>query len=155
MIKALSGYVFGVLLDNNSDGEEQVPVPLVDSHTLERVVAFCVHYGQERTKELAKPLVSANLAELVQPFYAEFVSSLGPTELFAVTEAANFMDIRPFLDLCGARIASLVKGQTAEQIRANLGIPSPSAFSAAEEAAVNEENKWISEIKVESESTMV
>jgi len=50
------------------------------------------------------------------------------------------MDIKPLLDLCCAKVASMIKGKTPEQIRLQLGIVND--FTPEEEAAVREENKW-------------
>jgi S-phase kinase-associated protein 1 len=84
------------------------------------------------------------LGELVQPFYATFITSLDQSALYELTLAANFMDIKPLLDLCCARIASFIKGKTPEQIRTNLNIPND--FTPEEEAAVKAENKWAEDL---------
>ena len=63
--------------------------------------------------------------------------------LFALILAANFMDIRPLLDLTCAKVASMIKGKTPEQIRQVFNIVND--FSPDEEAKVREENKWCEE----------
>ena len=65
--------------------------------------------------------------------------------VFHLTLAANYLDIRPLVDLCSAKIASLIKGKTPEEIRANLNIVND--FSAEEEAVVREENRWVEELR--------
>ena len=64
--------------------------------------------------------------------------------LFHLTLAANYLDIKPLLDLCSAKIASMIKDKTVEQIRVNLDIVND--FTPEEEAKVREENKWIEEL---------
>jgi len=54
------------------------------------------------------------------------------------------MDIRPLLDLCCAKIASLIKGKSPEEIRNNLNIVND--FSPEEEAKVREENRWADDL---------
>lgn len=73
-----------------------------------------------------------------------FITSLDNETLMHLTLAANYLDIRPLLDLCSARIASFIKGKSVEEIRKNLGIVVD--FTPEEEAAVREENKWADEL---------
>lgn len=63
--------------------------------------------------------------------------------LFNLTLAANYLDIKPLLDLCCAKIASMIKNKTPEEIRVNLDIVND--FSPEEEAQLRQENKWVEE----------
>lgn len=65
-------------------------------------------------------------------------------ELYRLTIAANSLDNHPLLDLCSAKIASMIKDKTVEQIRINLDIVND--FTPEEEIKVREENKWIEEL---------
>jgi S-phase kinase-associated protein 1 len=58
--------------------------------------------------------------------------------------ASNYLDIKPLLDLCCAKIASFIKNKTPEEIRVNLDIIND--FSPEEEAQVRNENKWVDEV---------
>lgn len=91
-----------------------------------------------------KPLQSPNLDMLVQPFYVSYISEGDKDTLFHLTMAANYMDIKPLLDLCCARIASFIKGKTPEEIRTNLDIVCD--FSPEEEAQVRAENRWAEDL---------
>lgn len=57
--------------------------------------------------------------------------------------AANYMDIKPLLDLTCATVASMIKGKTPEEIRKTFNIVND--FTPEEEAQVREENKWCEE----------
>ena len=50
------------------------------------------------------------------------------------------MDIKPLLDLTCAKVASMIKGKTAEEIRVVFNIKND--FTPEEEAQVMEENGW-------------
>ena len=50
------------------------------------------------------------------------------------------MDIKDLLDLTCAKVASLIKGKTPEEIREMFGIEND--FTPEEEQAIKEENKW-------------
>ena len=89
-----------------------------------------------------QPLKSANMSEVVQEWYANFVN-VDQEVLFELILAANFMDIKPPLDLTCATVASMIKGKTPEEIRKTFNITND--FTPEEEAVVREENKWCEE----------
>jgi len=59
------------------------------------------------------------------------------------TQASNYMDIQPLLDLTCKTVASMIKGKSPEQIRADFNIKSD--FTPEEEAEVRSENAWCEE----------
>ena len=85
---------------------------------------------------------SANMAEVVQEWYSNFVA-VDQEVLFELILAANYMGIKPLLDLTCATVASMIKGKTPEEIRKTFNITND--FTPAEEAQVREENKWCEE----------
>jgi S-phase kinase-associated protein 1 len=109
---------------------------------LRHVVEFCNHYVEEPMNEIEKPLRSANMHEVVQSWYADFVTIEQET-LFELILAANYMDIKPLLDLTCATVASMIKGKTPEEIRQTFNIVND--FTPEEEAQVRAENKWCEE----------
>jgi len=78
---------------------------------------------------------------LVQPFYSKYIIDLDNERLAHLTLAANYLDIKPLLDLCCARITSFIKGKTPQEIRTNLGIVVD--MTPEEVAQIEEENKWV------------
>jgi S-phase kinase-associated protein 1 len=133
------------MLEDIEEGDEEVteiPLPNVKSQILKKVIDFCQHYKEEPMNEIEKPLKSSEMSEVVQRWYADFVAVEQPV-LFELILAANFMDIKPLLDLTCATVASMIKGKTPEEIRQTFNITND--FSPEEEAQVREENKWCEE----------
>jgi len=132
------------LIDESADDDEaqEIPLPNVKSTILALVIEFMNHYESEKMTEIEKPLKSANMAEVVQDWYAKFVAVEQET-LFELILAANYMDIKPLLDLTCATVASMIKGKTPEEIRKTFNIVND--FTPEEEAQVREENKWCEE----------
>ena len=60
--------------------------------------------------------------------------------LFEVTMAANYLDVKPLLELCCAKVASLIKGKSVEETRQFFNLAND--FSPEEEAQIMEENRW-------------
>jgi len=92
--------------------------------------------------EIEKPLKSQNMQDVVQKWYADFVN-VEQVLLFELILAANYLDIKPLLDLTCATVASMIKGKSPEDIRATFNIKND--FSPEEEAQVRDENKWCEE----------
>lgn len=72
------------------------------------MIEFCKHYKEDPMNEIEKPLKSANMHDVVQDWYAKFVEVQQET-LFELILAANYMDIKPLLDLTCATVASMIK----------------------------------------------
>lgn len=132
------------MIDEDQDDEDpqEIPLPNVKSAILAKVIEFLQHYKVEAMTEIEKPLKSSNMAEVIQEWYAAFVE-VDQEILFEMILAANYMDIKPLLDLTCASVASMVKGKTPEEIRKCFNIVND--FTPEEEAHVREENKWCEE----------
>ena len=83
---------------------------------------------------------TSNLAEIVDEWYAKFIDVEKMDDLIDVVVASNFLDIDPLIELSCAKLASLIKGKSAEEIRKKFGIEND--FTPEEEAQIREENKW-------------
>ena len=132
------------MIDEDQDDEDpqEIPLPNVKSAILAKVVEYLQHYNVEAMTEIEKPLKSSNMTEVIQEWYATFVE-VDQEILFEMILAANYMDIKPLLDLTCASVASMIKGKTPEEIRKCFNIVND--FTPEEEAQVREENKWCEE----------
>ncbi|KAH8073358.1 hypothetical protein JL720_10949 [Aureococcus anophagefferens] len=122
------------MIPEEADEEEEaqeIPLPNVKSHVLAKVIEFCRRYAEEPMSEIEKPLKSANMHEVVQEWYANYVD-VDQELLFELILAANYMDIKPLLDLTCATVASMIKGKTPEEIRKTFNIVND--FTPEEEA---------------------
>jgi len=131
------------MIDEEADDDvQEIPLPNVKAVVLKKVIEFCTHHKDDPMHEIEKPLKSVNMADVVQPWYADFVN-VEQVMLFELILAANYMDIKPLLDLTCATTASMIKGKTPEEIRQTFNITND--FSPEEEAQVREENRWCEE----------
>eukprot|EP00501_MAST-03F_sp_TOSAG23-6_P001210 GSMAST32.ASY1.ANO1.1254.1 assembled CDS len=108
--------------DDSDNDEQEIPLPNVKSEVLGKVIEFCKHH-------IEKPLKSSKMEDVEL--------------LFELILAANYMDIKSLLDLTCAKVASMIKGKTPEEIRKTFNIVND--FTPEEEAKVREENKWCEE----------
>jgi len=138
---ALQSELVKTMVEGDKD-EKEIPLPNVKGNVLKRVVDYMNHHADNPAKEIEKPLKSANMTEVVSKWDAEFVD-VDQEMLFELILAANYMDIKPLLDLTCAKVASMIKGKTPEQIRKTFNIAND--FTPEEEEAVRAENKWAEE----------
>ena len=83
---------------------------------------------------ITTPLKSSKIEELVQPWYADFVK-VEQALLFEMVTAANFMDIKPLLDLTCLAVSILIKGKSAAELREMFNIASNEGETAEPAAA--------------------
>ena len=122
---------------SGSSAEWSLETPLT-SKQLRACLEFMTHHAYKRLPEIERPLKSVELKDLVPEWDAAFVD-LELEELYQLILAADFLDIKPLLDLACAKVATFIKGKTTVELRKVLNIRSD--YTAAEEAAVREENK--------------
>merc|ERR1712048_1119795 len=89
-------------------------------------------------KEIEKPLKSQNMRDVCSEWDANFIE-VDQETLFELILAANYMDVKALLDLTCAKVASMIKGKTPEEIRTKFNIQND--FTPEEEEAVRAENK--------------
>lgn len=135
-----SQLVKGILEDYPDDPE--VPVNNVKSKILEKLKIYLEHYENSEPKDIERPLSSQNFKDCVEEWDYNFIDVELDT-VFEIILAANYMDIKSLLELASAKIASIIKGKTTEEIRTVFNIQSD--FTQEEENQIIEENKWCME----------
>lgn len=115
-----SGLLKGLLADYEKGSE--IPMPDIRGDVLKKTVEYLVHYKETEPKEIPKPLPTTNLLDVTDEWDVTFINSVDLDTTFDIINAANYMDIKSLLDLSCAKIASLMKGKSAEEIRTMFNI---------------------------------
>lgn len=131
------------LLSKRMVGSDVLKFPKIQGSALEKLVEFCSLVGVVPMGEIEKPLRSPNLSDLVPKVYADF-TDIAQDVLFQLIDLANQFDCPQLLDLTSAKVASMIKGKTPEEIRRTFNIVND--FTPEEEAQVREENRWTEEV---------
>ena len=111
-----------------------VPVPMVDSSTLVKVIAYLKYH--QRAEEETVP-------EDEQTRWDMDYIKVDDEMLFNTILAANYLDIKPLLDLTCKAVADEIKGKSPEEIRVRFNIKND--FTPEEEEEVKRENAWCEE----------
>merc|ERR1712020_507271 len=112
------------------DENEIVPLPNVNAAILKKIIAWCTtHYKNDQSESSEWDL------EYLQ---------IDDGTLFELILAANYLDISQLLDVCCKQVANMIKGKSAEEIRARFNIQND--FTKAEEEQIRKENEWCEEL---------
>jgi len=82
------------------------------------VTEYLIHHNGKEPAEIAKPVRSVKMHKIVEdPWDAEFTNKMSKREIFQVILAANYIDCQSLLHLGCAKIGTLIKGKSPEEIR--------------------------------------
>ena len=132
--------VKGIIEDYPDDAE--VPLNNIKSNILKKIKEYLEHYENAEPKEIERPLQSQNFKECVDEWDFNYIE-VGLDFIFELILGANYMDIKPLLELASAKVASIIKGKSTEEIRKTFNITND--FTPEEEQQIIEENKWCME----------
>jgi len=135
-IAKMSKAVANMLEDLGDEDGMEIPLASVSAVMLNKILEYCTHYDG-----VLPPIKEDKFADL-EPWDKEFCN-LDQAVLFELILAANFLDIKPLLEIGCKTIADMIKGKTPEEIRKHFNIVND--FTPEEEAEIIKENNWINE----------
>ena len=115
-VAEMSVLIKEMLADDEEDESPEIPLPNVQKEILDKVVEFCTHHVNDPMAEIDKPLKSNVMTDVVSDWDANFID-VEQSTLFSIILAANYLDLPSLLDLSCAKVASMIKGKTPEEIR--------------------------------------
>ena len=128
---------------NDYPKEVSFPLNEIDEKNGEKIKEFLTHFDGVAPAEIEKPLTSNDMKTLTDEWSANFVDKMPLEDLVNLTVAANYMGINSLLDLCCAKIASLCKDKSEDEIFKTFNITE--TFTEEDKNKIKEENKWIDE----------
>lgn len=132
-------------IENEDDETQTVDVIRVSTDCLSKVVDFLKHNDEEQMLEIPTPLNGNTFEEVMtQTWFQEFVDENNTSQdmLFELLTAANYMGIKPLLDLACLKVTFQLNGKNAEEIRTILNLPE---LTPEEEVQARSEHPWIFE----------
>lgn len=111
--------------------EDEFPIPKVNSLTLKLVVEYCTKYAETPMDSIDTPLKGETIEEIVTPkWYASWCKNMDRETVFNLVAAANYLDIKPLLDLTCLGVAVAIKGKSVDELRAIFNLPDPNSKSS-------------------------
>eukprot|EP01122_Echinamoeba_exundans_P003573 TRINITY_DN13655_c0_g1_i1.p1 TRINITY_DN13655_c0_g1~~TRINITY_DN13655_c0_g1_i1.p1 ORF type:complete len:168 (-),score=65.28 TRINITY_DN13655_c0_g1_i1:173-676(-) len=128
------------MIEDLPDGEDNaIPLPNVTAAILEKIIAYC-DYHWHHPMPITDEKKDERRTDDIIPWDRDFCNVPQQT-LFELILAANFLDIKPLLDLCCKTVANALKAcKDPEDIRKYLNIKND--FTPEEEEAARKENEW-------------
>lgn len=102
-----------------------IPLPNIIGETFVKVIEYCKRHAKLEEEERAEELMN---------FDAEFINVDDQNLLFNLIMAANYLEIKSLLDLACQRVADMIKGKNAEEIRETFNIEND--FAPGEESKI-------------------
>ncbi|KAL4788013.1 E3 ubiquitin ligase complex SCF subunit sconC [Aspergillus varians] len=130
------------LLDDLGDPNgEPIPIPNVTENVLNKVLEWCHHHRSDppsSTDDDDSRRKTTDIEEWDQKFM-----QVDQEMLFEIILAANYLDIKPLLDIGCKTVANMIKGKSPEEIRKTFNIQND--FTPEEEDQIRRENEWAEE----------
>jgi len=118
---ALMSKLVANIVEGDQDATE-INVKQVDAETLTLIVNYLKHHKGTEPAEIAKPIRSVKMEKIVEdPWDAKFINDLAKRQLFQLILGANYMDCKSLLHLGCAKVATMIKGKSPEEIKQILG----------------------------------
>jgi S-phase kinase-associated protein 1 len=126
---------------NDYPDDNSIPLTDIDEKTTEEVLVYLTHFNGQSPQEIEKPLPSSDLKSLIDEWSFNYIDKFNMDDLVNLTVAANFMGINSLLDLCCAKIASLCKDKSEEEVFKIFNITED--FTDEEREKIRKDNQWI------------
>jgi len=124
------------MVEECDDTDIVIPILNVDGTTLKLVVNYMEYHYQNRAIAIEKPLKNNNLNDVICAWDIKFLKRDHSVIIDLIT-AANYMNIEDLLQLCCAKIACDIKGNSPEKIREMFGIENEFCPQDEEKIAVS------------------
>ncbi|KAJ8662558.1 E3 ubiquitin ligase complex SCF subunit sconC [Lichtheimia ornata] len=125
------------MLEDVGDSDAPIPLPNVNAKILRKVIEWCDHHRNDPmvSQQDEQDRRNTDIDEWDQKYM-----EVDQETLFDVILAANYLDIKPLLDVGCKTVANMIKGKSAEEIRRTFNITND--FTPEEEAQIRKENEW-------------
>ena len=114
----------------------------VSSQTLLSIKRYLEHYENNDPEPIVRPLKSKNFRECVNEWDYEFLGD-DKDKILKLIMAANYMDIKPLLELACAKIGSVIMGITTEAIKREFDLDG--IFTKEEEEQILMDKAYLEE----------
>ena len=135
----ISNTVDNMMNDIGEDvNDMKIPLHNVNTKVLGKIVEYCNHHYDNPEGKESTDIKKDKISEWDAKF-----TEVDQATLFELILAANYLDIKPLLDLTCKTVANMIVGKTPEEIRKTFNIKND--FTPEEEEKVRKENEWCEE----------
>ncbi|CAG8581321.1 9600_t:CDS:2 [Diversispora eburnea] len=126
------------MIEDVGETDQSIPLPNVNEKVLKKVLEWCEHHvndPQPTNDDDDSRRRNTEIDDWDQRFL-----NVEQDMLFEIILAANYLDIKPLLDIGCKTVANMIKGKSPEEIRSTFNIVND--FTPEEEEQIRKENEW-------------
>lgn len=127
------------MLEDIGDEITEVPIPNIQSNVLRKVLDYCEYHKNDPQVTSSDESVSRSKNSEISAWDQKFLQ-VDQEMLFEIIMTANYLDIRPLLEVSTRAVANLIRNKTPEEIRKTFNIVND--FTPEEEAQIRREHEW-------------
>ncbi|KAH9816806.1 Skp1 family, dimerization domain-containing protein [Melampsora americana] len=127
------------MIEDVGESDNPIPLPNVSASVLKKVIEWCEHHKKDPEPSAEDPDDARKRATEIGEWDTKFIA-VDQEMLFEIILAANYLDIKPLLDVGCKSVANMIKGKQPEEIRKLFNIVND--FTPEEEAQIKKENEW-------------
>jgi len=127
------------MLEDCVEIDQAIPIPNVNGSVLTKVIEWCEHHKNDPTPTADDETDSRKKSTDIEEWDQKFMQ-VDQEMLFEIILAANYLDIKPLLDVGCKTVANMIKGKSPEEIRKTFNIQND--FTPEEEDQIRRENEW-------------
>merc|ERR1712034_239576 len=125
---------------------KEVSLTQVKGPVLKEICDYLAYHNGMTVTEIAKPIRSQNMTKIVEDDWdAQFINKQTKKMVFQIILGANYLAIKSLLHLGCAKIATLIKGKSPEEIKKILGDDEDSADAKVDQIADVESRRRLGE----------
>jgi len=128
-----------MLEDVGEVSDQAIPIPNVNEAVLRKVIEWCDHHKGDPIPVADEDSDSRKKSTDIEEWDQKFMQ-VDQEMLFEIILAANYLDIKPLLDVGCKTVANMIKGKSPEEIRKTFNIQND--FTPEEEDQIRRENEW-------------
>ncbi len=134
-------------------GEEtdlELPLDTITPNIMDRVLEFLEYHATNPMKEIAKPIATNNMVEIVGEWDANFMALEDDHDTMVdLVLAGNYLNCQPLLNLGILKIATMLKDKEPAQVREMFHIDN--VITSEEEKEIRDANQWVFDVNVKKE----
>uniref|UniRef100_A0A1Y1L9L7 Skp1-related protein n=1 Tax=Photinus pyralis TaxID=7054 RepID=A0A1Y1L9L7_PHOPY len=119
--------------------DNPIPIPNVNEAVLRKVIEWCEHHRNDPPQAQDDDSDGRRRTTDIEEWDQKFMQ-VDQEMLFEIILAANYLDIKPLLDVGCKTVANMIKGKSPEEIRKTFNITND--FTPEEEEQIRRENEW-------------
>ena len=108
----LEGLISGLNKEKNT-----IELPNIKGDILKKIVDYLIYYKDKTPKEIPKPLPSSKLNLILDEWDNNYINNVELENIFDLLQAADYLGIATLVELCSAKLASLLRGKTEAELR--------------------------------------